>query len=437
MATKWKSTIPYKLLNRVITNSKFRLLVGLLSGVLTFILLYAMLKWQYVLNTREVWRYGITANIFMILSAFLLLRFYLNKTYRKSQSAGEYSYRDWKHLVAQQQKILLSAILFLGFLAVSYLVNLVTRNNSYGYYWGVSNYATGYVLVFSAFVLFLTCEFTLAFFMRRLLDDIMARTDEANKKIVDAAIESSLAAEKKSIQDSIRSEQLKIDLISNVSHDLKTPLTSMVGYIDLMKKEDLNDTMTDYVEVLSNKAQKLKEMIESLFSLAKTSSGNIELHPEPLNLNRLLEQIYADMEDKIVASPLEFVLSLTAEEAELTTDSGYLYRICQNLIENALKYSADNTRVFLKTASLQKDRERLLRFEITNTAAYRMDFTKEQIVERFARGDASRTGEGNGLGLAIVSTYTSALGGRFDLSIDCDQFRATLEFTVSDRAEDG
>lgn len=431
MATKWKSTTPYKILNRIITNLKFLFLTGLLLGVFTFILLFAMLAEQYNLNTREVWRFGLTANIFLILSASALLRFYLIRTYQKNRNASEYSYQDWKHTVFQQQKILLPASLFLGILAVSYLTNLMNRN--YGYYYGyVSNYATGYVLVFSVFVLFLTCEFTLVFFMRGFLDGIMARTEEANKKIVDAAIESALAAEKKSIQDSIRSEQLKIDLISNVSHDLKTPLTSMVGYIDLMKKEELNDTMTDYVEVLSNKAQKLKEMIESLFSLAKTSSGNIELHPEPLNLNRLLEQIYADMGDKIAASPLEFVLSLTKEDTDLTTDSSYLYRICQNLMENALKYSAEGTRVFLKTSSVQKEKGRILRFEITNTSAYRMDFTKEQIVERFARGDASRTGEGNGLGLAIVSTYTSALGGRFDLAIDCDQFRAILEFTAGD-----
>ena len=237
-----------------------------------------------------------------------------------------------------------------------------------------------------------------------------------------------MAAQKESVAAAIRSEKLKVDLISNVSHDLKTPLTSMVGYIDLLKKEELSDTCADYVEVLSGKAQKLKEMIESLFSLAKTSSGNIELNPQPLNLNRLLEQICADMDDKIADSGLEFVTELTAEDAELVTDSGYLYRICQNLVENALKYSALHTRVFLKTISTATETGNTLRFEITNTAGYRMNFTKEQIVERFARGDESRTTEGNGLGLAIVNTYTAALGGSFDVRIDCDQFKAVVTF---------
>ena len=175
-------------------------------------------------------------------------------------------------------------------------------------------------------------------------------------------------------------------------------------------------------------------MIDSLFSLAKTSSGNIELHPEPLKLNRLVEQIYADMEDAISASDVTFITELTAADTQLITDSSYLYRICQNLVENALKYSASRTRVFLKTKSLPTESGRLIQFEITNTAGYHMNFTKEQIVERFSRGDESRTSEGNGLGLAIASTYTSALGGRFDIFIDCDQFKAIVAFPI---AQDG
>ena len=147
-------------------------------------------------------------------------------------------------------------------------------------------------------------------------------------------------------------------------------------------------------------------MIESLFSLAKISSGNIQLNPEPLKLNRLMEQLYADLEEIIQDSGLEFVTELTAADTELVTDSSYLYRICQNLVENALKYSAPGTRVFLKTMSIPAETGRRIRLEITNTAGYHMDFTKDQIVERFARGDKARTSEGNGLGLAIVSTYT-------------------------------
>ncbi|MEG1291623.1 MAG: ATP-binding protein, partial [Lachnospiraceae bacterium] len=109
-------------------------------------------------------------------------------------------------------------------------------------------------------------------------------------------------------------------------------------------------------------------------------------------------------------------------------DSGYMYRICQNLMENALKYSAAHTRIFLKTEVVIREGKLQVQLEITNTADYRMNFTKEQIVERFARGDEARSTDGNGLGLAIVSTYTSALGGWFDVNIDCDQFKAIVEF---------
>ena len=228
---------------------------------------------------------------------------------------------------------------------------------------------------------------------------------------------------------------MKVDLISNVSHDLKTPLTSMVGYIELMKKEELSDILSDYTEVLSRKAQKLKEMIDSLFDLAKTSSGNVELHMEQMEMNCLVEQVQADMADRIGESGREFVVMLTEEPTDFVADSGYMYRIIQNLMENALKYSQEHTRIFLKSSVLPAgeggglgDPGQKVRFEITNTSSYQMNFTREQIVERFARGDESRTTEGNGLGLAIVNTYAAALGGAFDVAIDCDQFKASVEF---------
>lgn len=266
---------------------------------------------------------------------------------------------------------------------------------------------------------FVIAETSVILYMNRVLSHHVNDMEEIVQKNVKEATESM-----------IRSERMKVDLISNVSHDLKTPLTSMVGYIELIKKEELSDVVSDYVEVLDNKAQKLKEMIESLFDLAKTSSGNIKLNMEKMELNRLVEQVRADMEDKFAESDREVVLELTEEETDFTSDSSYMYRVCQNLMENALKYSAENTRIFFKTKRVQLNGMDMVQFEVTNTANYRMDFTKDQIVERFARGDKARTTDGNGLGLAIVSTYTSALGGSFDVTIDCDQFKAVVAFPV-------
>ena len=156
---------------------------------------------------------------------------------------------------------------------------------------------------------------------------------------------------------------------------------------------------------------------------------------EQMEMNCLIEQVQADMGDRIAESGREFVVMLTEEPTDFIADSSYMYRIFQNLVENALKYSQEYTRIFMKSSVIHVKEEgsteetgQKVRFEITNTSSYQMNFTREQIVERFARGDESRTTEGNGLGLAIVNTYTAALGGTFDVKIDCDQFKASVEF---------
>lgn len=322
------------------------------------------------------------------------------------------------------------------------------------------NYASGYMMIFTVFLQFILLYAVLLRFRRKELDLLHEQQElDKQKKIEEVTeqgqkrLEEALEIERKSLEKVSRSDQLRVDLITNVSHDLKTPLTSMVGYIELIKKEELSDVLRDYVDVISERAEKLKEMINSLFNLAKASSGNVELHPEKFEVNRLIGQIFADMDDCIKASGLEFVTQLTEECTELYADNGYFYRICQNLIENALKYSASGTRVFVKTyvesrkegagpggipAGQEKydkamaiEKGRKVCLEITNTSGYPMDFTKEDIVERFARGDKARSGDGNGLGLAIVSTYAKALGGEFDIKIDCDQFKACLKFQAA------
>ena len=178
--------------------------------------------------------------------------------------------------------------------------------------------------------------------------------------------------------------------------------------------------MRDYVDVISTRAGKLGEMINSLFSLAKASSGNVELHKETFELNRLMEQIFADMDDRIKESGLKFVTQLTEEDTAIYSDNSYFYRIWFL----SLKYSAKGTRVFVKTYKKEAGTDQKIVLEITNTSGYEMDFEKEDIIERFSRGDKARTSEGNGLGLAIVSTYAKALGGEFDIKIDCDQFKS-------------
>ncbi|NBH13733.1 GHKL domain-containing protein [Lachnospiraceae bacterium] len=408
MAIKWKSTEKWKgFIKRMRKREEMRLFFGIACAILALLMFEDILHGRWF-ETEETLQEGGVMNLFLGGAVWGMLSFGLRLQNRRWKPAYDRFYEEWKQKLKKQQ-------IWFGLIELAALwAAAMNFLYIYEHSWEYSNYSTGYALVITVLIQGIVCEIILLSYMKRKLEEYMEALEEINKKNLEAAL---------------RSEQMKVDLISNVSHDLKTPLTSMVGYIELMKKEELTDVLGDYVEVLSRKAQKLKEMIDSLFDLAKTSSGNVELKMEPLEMNRLIEQVYADMEDRIAQSGRELVISLAEENTGFTADSGYMYRICQNLLENALKYSQEYTRIFLKTLVLPEQGEKQkVRFEITNTAGYRMEFTKEQIVERFARGDESRTTDGNGLGLAIVNTYTAALGGSFDVNIDCDQFKAAVEF---------
>ena len=367
---------------------------------------------------------GLTGNFVLGAGVVMTLGQVLKMIYENWVPEDESFYGKWKETGKKLDRIAAAAGAVCVVAAYIYLYTLINWHNYGNYYW---NYAAGYMMAFTIVVQYILAQIVLNRFKNRKMDLLMEQMEEVNRRRIDVALE----IEKKSLEKVTRSDQLRVDLITNVSHDLKTPLTSMVGYIELIRKEDLSDTVRDYVDVISARAEKLKEMVDSLFSLAKASSGNIELHPEKFELNRMVGQIFADMDDRIRESGLEFVTRLTEDSTELVSDNSYFYRICQNLMENALKYSAKGTRVFVKTYVSHTEKEgrgleERLCMEITNTSAYPMDFEAEDIVERFARGDKARTGDGNGLGLAIVSTYAKALGGEFEIKIDCDQFKAVV-----------
>ena len=367
---------------------------------------------------------GLVGNFVLGAGVVMTLGQVLKMIYENWVPEDESFYGKWKETGKKLDRIAAAAGAVCVVAAYIYLYTLINWHNYGNYYW---NYAAGYMMAFTIVVQYILAQIVLNRFKNRKMDLLMEQMEEVNRRRIDVALE----IEKKSLEKVTRSDQLRVDLITNVSHDLKTPLTSMVGYIELIRKEDLSDTVRDYVDVISARAEKLKEMVDSLFSLAKASSGNVELHPEKFELNRMVGQIFADMDDRIRESGLEFVTRLTEDSTELVSDNSYFYRICQNLMENALKYSAKGTRVFVKTYVSHTEKEgrgleERLCMEITNTSAYPMDFEAEDIVERFARGDKARTGDGNGLGLAIVSTYAKALGGEFEIKIDCDQFKAVV-----------
>ncbi len=229
----------------------------------------------------------------------------------------------------------------------------------------------------------------------------------------------------KALETQMKGERMKIDLITNVSHDLKTPLTSIIGYVDLLSRDQtLSAESRDYVTILINKTERLKSIISDLFELAKATSGDAKVDLEEMDMKRLVEQTLGDMADQIEESGFAIRYQCEATHTRFIGDSSRMYRVVQNVIENALKYSLKGTRIFLRITEADQN----IKLEVINTASYEMNFTEEEIMERFARAEKSRTSEGNGLGLSIADSFTKNCGGEFSIRIDGDQFLVTIQF---------
>lgn len=238
-------------------------------------------------------------------------------------------------------------------------------------------------------------------------------------------------AMEKSIQEQLKAERLKVDLITNMSHDLKTPLTSMIGYIDLLKKEELTPAAQDYIDVLGMKQEQLKDMIQDLFELSKATSNVEQLQMERLDMSKLLVQVLGDLEENPDEKDSMVRLKLPEEPLYFTADSRKMYRVVQNLLENAKKYALAGTRIYV---TAQKSGNKVLA-EIKNTASYEMDFSPDEIIERFVRGDKARTTKGHGLGLAIVSSFVKNMAGSMKIEIDGDLFKVRIEFPYTEENE--
>lgn len=227
-----------------------------------------------------------------------------------------------------------------------------------------------------------------------------------------------------SIEQRIKSERMKSELITNVSHDLKTPLTSIINYVELIKKEeDLQpEYLKDYVKVLDNKSKRLKVLIEDLFEASKASTGNIELELVRLDLKQLLQQSIGELEDKLEEANLSLRVNLTEEDTYVLADGRRLYRVFENLLCNISKYSLKNTRVYI---DVTKEDGKIIT-TMKNISSYELNFDPDEIMERFKRADESRNTEGSGLGLAIARDLVSLQGGKMSIEIDGDLFKAKV-----------
>jgi len=230
---------------------------------------------------------------------------------------------------------------------------------------------------------------------------------------------------KLAVDKEIKSERMKSELISNVSHDLKTPLTSIITYVDLLKDENITrDDQRKYINILDRKSKRLNILIEDLFEASKAGSGNIELSLEEIDIIALFRQTLGEMEEKINNSNLIMRVNIPDDKVICKLDGRRTYRIFENIMENVLKYTMANTRVYIDV--IEEDRE--VQFIFKNISSYEMNFDAKEITERFTRGDESRNTEGSGLGLSIAKSLVELQDGRMNISIDGDLFKLTLTF---------
>lgn len=230
---------------------------------------------------------------------------------------------------------------------------------------------------------------------------------------------------KKAVNEEVKSQKMKTELISNVSHDLKTPLTSIITYVDLLKDKNLSDEKREkYLDTLDRKSQRLQELIEDLFEVSKANSGNVNLNIVDVDIVSLMKQTLLEVDDKIKTSSLNIRNNFPSDKVILKLDSQRMFRVFENLLVNITKYAMEGSRVYIDIF----DKDDYVEISLKNMTADEINFNVNELVERFVRGDKSRNTEGSGLGLAIAKSFVELQGGEFDVSIDGDLFKVVIKF---------
>jgi len=227
------------------------------------------------------------------------------------------------------------------------------------------------------------------------------------------------------IEQNLKSERLKTELITNVSHDIKTPLTSIINYVDLLKNENLeNEKVKEYIDILDKKSQRLKKLTEDLVEASKFSSGNIKLNIENIDVKELINQTAGEFEDRFKQKGLILECKMPEQQIKVKADNRYMYRIMDNVFSNITKYALENSRVYV---DVFKNQEKI-KIEIKNISKDKLNISSEELMQRFVRGDKSRYTEGSGLGLSIAESLAKLQGGSFKIIIDGDLFKVNIEF---------
>lgn len=236
---------------------------------------------------------------------------------------------------------------------------------------------------------------------------------------------------KDAVEISMKDERMKADLITNVSHDIKTPLTSIINYVDLLKREQVdNEKVQSYIRVLDEKSQRLKQLTDDLVEASKITSGNISLNFERINLTELMNQTIGEFSEKFEQKGLTTVMNVNTQQTVIEADSRRIWRVMENLFNNIFKYAMTGTRIYVSIDG-QKDVSENVVISIKNISATPLNCNAEELTERFIRGDVSRTTEGSGLGLSIAKNLTEAQKGIFEIQLDGDLFKVILTFPAA------
>lgn len=247
-----------------------------------------------------------------------------------------------------------------------------------------------------------------------------------NRQLAEA-VNSIGAGIKAAVETSMKDERLKADLITNVSHDIRTPLTSIINYVDLLKRENIEkEPIKGYIEVLENKSQRLKQLTDDLLEASKISSGNITLNLEDIDLTELLKQAMGEFSEKFEEKNLTVMESFSEKAVHIEADSRRIWRVIENLLNNVCKYALPGTRVYL---DMEAEQQRVT-LSIKNISTQPLNIPAEELTERFIRGDVSRSTEGSGLGLSIAKNLTELQNGKFHIYLDGDLFKVTLTFPI-------